>query len=363
MIIALHSPRSAGLCRFFAFLIVVLLVGAAKLDAQSSFSPRHFTLPPTELPLKIRSSFHLLEVNDIDDQSETFKFSGVLTLTWRDSRQVFNPKSEGVDEKLFHGQFQFNELSPAWYPQIILVNAAEMGDPQGILLRIRPDGTSTLVQTITAEVRSQTKLRKYPFDQQLLEAQFAVFGFDDDKVVLEAPPEAATVESSILSLPEWDLTSISPSTRIVDAPYAGESGRSSAFVVGLKLERQSFFMMRLVVIPLVLIVILSFSVFWMDQSSLGDRMSVSFVGILTAVAYQTMVSDIMPQIAYKTWMNVFLSFSFLVMCLTVVVNLRVGALDKAGRIQDGQRVDKRSRWLFPAIYVVLLIIACLDTLL
>jgi hypothetical protein len=343
-------------------LILVLLVGAGRLGAQTSYPPSAFILPPGESPLRIASAFHLLEVNTIDDQAETFKFSGVLTLTWKDSRQAYDPQTAGVEEKLYHGEYQFNELSPSWYPQVILVNATEMGDPQGIILRIKPDGTSTLIQTITAEARSLTDLRKYPFDHQHLEAQFAVFGFDDQQVVLEAEPDNATVETAILSLPEWELASIFSESRIMDAPYAGQTGRSSAFVVAIKIERQSFFMLRLVVIPLILIVILSFSVFWMDQSSLGDRMSVSFVGILTAVAYQIMVSDIMPQIAYKTWMNAFLSFSFLIMCGTVVINLRVGVLDKRGRIEHGQKLDKRARWFFPVTYLILVVIASLDTL-
>ena len=54
----------------------------------------------------------------------------------------------------------------------------------------------------------------------------------------------------------------------------------------MDVKRQPLFMLRLVVIPLCLIVMLSWSVFWMDRSSVGDRMAVSFVGILTAVAYQ-----------------------------------------------------------------------------
>ena len=84
---------------------------------------------------------------------------------------------------------------------------------------------------------------------------------------------------------------------------------------------RSFYVSRLVTLPLIVIVLLSFSVFWMDRSSLGDRISVSFIGILTAVAYQVVMSEILPQIAYVTWMNAFLNFSFLMMVGTVITNL------------------------------------------
>ena len=115
-------------------------------------------------------------------------------------------------------------------------------------------------------------------------------------------------------------------------------------------ERKSFYMIRLVVLPLLLIVLLSFSVFWMDRSSIGDRLSVSFIGILTAVAYQNMISDQMPHISYVTLMHGFLNFSFLTMCATVVINLVVSAVDKRGKIELGDRIDRRCRWGFPLAY-------------
>ena len=129
--------------------------------------------------------------------------------------------------------------------------------------------------------------------------------------------------------------------------------------IALETKRQSFFMLRLVILPLALIVILSWSVFWMDRSSLGDRMSVSFVGILTAVAYQIMVSDIMPQISYITLVNAILSFSFIVMSATVFINLLVGSLDKKGEFERGEKVDLRCRILFPLIYAGLIAFAFL----
>ena len=113
-------------------------------------------------------------------------------------------------------------------------------------------------------------------------------------------------------------------------------------------------MLRLVVLPLTLIVILSWSVFWMEHLSLGERMDVSFVGILTVVAYQILISEILPHISYVTLIHTFLSLSFFFMCLTVVVNLVVGVCDKNGNFALGDRIDLFCRWGFPSLYVVLL---------
>ena len=94
----------------------------------------------------------------------------------------------------------------------------------------------------------------------------------------------------------------------------------------------------------------------MDKTSLGDRISVSFIGILTAVTYQVVMSEILPRISYFSLINIFLFVSFLIMCMTVVVNLRVGYLDRHGMSAVGDRLDHRCRWIFPAIYFVFLLV-------
>ncbi len=86
-------------------------------------------------------------------------------------------------------------------------------------------------------------------------------------------------------------------------------------------------------------------------------MDISFIGILTVVAYQIMVSSILPRISYFTLMSAFLYISFLTMCAAVVVNLAVGHIDRTGRREQGDLVDRRCRWAFPSSYAAALRLA------
>src|SRR5262245_28345652 len=79
--------------------------------------------PPTEAGgVVVRARFVLRDINEINDGSETFEFRGVLTLKWHDRRQAFDPAIVGVHEKVFQGNYQVNELSTGWYPQVVLAN-------------------------------------------------------------------------------------------------------------------------------------------------------------------------------------------------------------------------------------------------
>lgn len=367
-------PPVAGLpgrSRFFAMMIVLasVLIGFTSLAAADPIADSgreaHKVEPGTPFllgppmgtdPLEVWAHFTLNDINEIYNGSETFEFSGVLTLKWHDPRQAFDPAVEGTIEKIFQGNYQFNELSPGWYPQVVLVNESGMYQKSGVLLRIQPDGTSTLIETINASAESEMSMRRFPFDRHRLEAVFEVLGFDKNQVLLHVESNAAGSLGREVRIPQWTVTGSSESVRDRATIIAGSKGVSSAFVVSADVERKSFYIIRLIVMPLIVIVLLSFSVFWMDRQLLGDRLNVSFIGILTGVAYLNVTNDELPHLSYFTLIHGFLNLSYLTMCATVVINIIVGEHDKRGEFERGDLIDFRCRWLFPLVYFGLLLV-------
>ena len=340
-----------------------LMAAAQSVDEAPVSSPGDLAIltPPTvDGPVPVEASFQLLSISQIRDEVEEVAFSGVLTLVWHDPRQAFDPAREGASERMFSGSFQFNEMSPGWYPQITLVNAAGQYDSRAVLLRVEPDGTSTLSEKIEAVAKIDLDERRLPFDRQNLVLVFRVFGFDASEVAFRADPDDASIDDFMTRLPQWTVEGVSASTRTPDLASAGLRDDASAFFVTIHVKRKPMFMLRLVVLPMILIVLLSWSVFWMDRSSVSDRMSVSFVGLLAAVAYQITLVGIVPNVSYFTLMNEFLNLSFLLMCATVVVNLYVAYADRRGT-DLGDRIDRRCRWMFPLAYFGLNAIAVLVT--
>ena len=312
--------------------------------------------PKQDGPVVVRVAFELHDIHEIDDVAETFEFSGVLTLTWNDPRQAFEPV-DGADERVYQGDYQFNELSTGWYPQVVLVNESGLYQKSGVVLRVEPDGTSTLIETITAAAETELDMRWFPFDSHRLEAVFGVLGFNRDEILLQAESasEGSLLDSTV-RIPQWTITGAGTQIRDRSASNTGRRGVSSAFVVSVEVERDSFYIRRLVTFPLAVIVLLSFSVFWMDRSSIGDRISVSFLGILTGVSYQLVMGNVLPRISYITLMHGFLIVSFLTMSATVVINLVVSELDRRGKQELGDRTDRRCRWIFPLVYFGLILV-------
>lgn len=314
-------------------------------------------LPEVDGPVVVDIGFLLSNINAIQEEDETFDFEGVLSMHWKDPRLAFDPAETGYDERFYQGDFQFNEVFNGWWPQVFLANEAGRFDREGVMLRITPEGDVYYTEEIDAIAKSSLALARYPFDQQQLVAIFEVLGFDKRQVELRADPATSGIwedQHHQVRVPQWGPPTLT--TAVVEyAPVYLDGGDEhvTAFRMQVDIKRDSLYTLRLVALPVVIFVIMSWSVFWMERSSLGDRMDISFIGILTVVAYQIMFSASLPKISYITVLMSFMIISFLVMCCSIVVNLRVAALDNSGRKAEGDRVDRLCRVFFPLSYVLL----------
>ncbi len=310
--------------------------------------------PPDVRPLALAVEFHLQDIDDINDETETIQFAGTLLVRWHDPRQAFDTVSAGVREKCFDDTYQYTEQFPTWVPQVDLVNAFTPLETRSKLLRIAPDGTCLLVRAINGVAKVRLELQRYPFDTQRLALVFRAHGYFGNEVAFDPGAQAMFWDNTALRIPQWTIDRLDAAAQLYTTQVMGVTNEVSAFTITVDVTRSPLHMLRLVLIPLALIVILSWSVFWMDRSSLGDRMSVSFVGILTAVTYQVIISDALPDISYMTFIHGFVNLSFLLTCLTVLANLAVGVADRKGKAALGDRIDRTCRWGFPVGYVLLL---------
>lgn len=309
--------------------------------------------PPVDGPVPVQVGLNLIDIIEIDDSHKTVEFEAILTLLWTDDRLRFDPLEVGTDEIVYQGDYQFSEIGTGWWPQLFLRNSAGSYERQGILLRVRPDGAVRYEEEIRATAEVEMDLRRIPFDVQEFVLIFEPLGFDASEVVLEPAHDWTSTRSDNVSVKQWSVGFIEGS-QLEDAVLM-QSGRVmvvTAVAFTFPTERNPGFLLRVIVIPLLILVALSWSVFWMATSQLSDRMAISFLGILTVVAFQIVVSEMLPRIPNFTILSSFLLFSYLLLVASVVVNLRVGALDQAGRLEAGNRLDRQCRWLFPLIFLV-----------
>lgn len=332
--------------------LVLLTVLVAPAHARSA-------LPPGDTPIVVKAGFMLYDVNEIEESTETFEFEGALLLSWKDPRQAFDATAEGVGERVYKGSYQFTELYDGWWPQAFLANESGSFESQGVVLRIEPDGTVWYLHEIEAFAESPLDLRFFPFDQQTLRIHFKLLGYGADEVRFQPvddyskllPQRGNSVGHAGWNIGDFTVTQGTDQTAIAGARAVGEG---STLRIDIAAERRPGYLLRTVVMPLMLIVALSWVIFWMDRDTLSNRMDISFIALLTVVAFQIMVEQKLPEISAFTLMSGFLAINYLLIGATIVVNLRVDHFDRSGRRADGDALDRRCRWIFPLLYFFIL---------
>jgi hypothetical protein len=311
---------------------------------------------PPASPTVVKVGVFLADILDLDEVNETFQVELITVAEWDDPRLAFDPAVEGTETKLFQGQTQFNEVFAGWWPQFLIINETGVGDTSAIKIEVRPDGRVRFLEARNVTLETPMMLQPFPFDTQTLEARMVAFGSDSGQVLLEVnehmlgATEDHAMKNGQVNIAQWRLLNVDMVAALSDHRYYGDAKPISELLFTITLQRESASVVWKVILPLIILVLLMWAIFWMEVDNLSDRLNVAFIGILTIVAYQFLIEGSMPRISYFTFTDAVLLYSFVVMCLSVLESLVLTTMCKAGHKAAAERVDHVARWAFPLIY-------------
>ncbi|MFM8413710.1 MAG: hypothetical protein ACKOCX_03200 [Planctomycetota bacterium] len=315
---------------------------------------------PPARPTRVQCAILVIDVVDIDDVNESFEAEVAVLATWQDPRLAFDPGAEGTDVKLFQGEFQFTEVFKGWWPQLVILNEVGRNEPNAVRVEVHPDGTVRYREQRHAVLETPMDLRDFPFDTQQLRAAMIAFGSTTDEVLLEVDERFAESTDDYVrreqdvNVAGWDLRHLDMA--VDETSIAAGAGRTrfSRLMTTITLKRQSWQLVWAMLFPLLVLVSVVWSIFWVDIDSLPDRLNISFIGVLTIVAYQFVVLEDLPRMSYLTFTDTVLLISFMMMAATVPQSLLIHSLVRKGKQQLARRIDRTCRWAFPVVFVLLL---------
>jgi len=122
--------------------------------------------------------------------------------------------------------------------------------------------------------------------------------------------------------------------------------------IELEVERKTGYYVWKIFLPLVLIITISWSVFWMVEESVDGRMNISLICLLAVVAFGVTLSDSLPKISYLTFTDAVGAVVYCFMTLTIIENVVVHILKRRQRETQAIKLDRSCRWLFPTTYLI-----------
>ncbi|MBK2111938.1 ligand-gated ion channel [Francisella tularensis subsp. novicida FSC159] len=311
-------------------------------------------------PTLVKTSAFITDIQSLDEMNEQLQIDVIFRFSWNDQRLEFDKNEEKTPYKLYQGDFQYDEVFEGWKPQISIIN--EIGTPQikARQIKIYPNGDIIYTEQRTLHLETPMRLEKFPFDKQTLKAYIIPFGYNSKEVQLIVEPNhKITVKDYVkdhpnINVAEWHLSNFDLKNIEPIKYYYGKPQRISMLEFSISLERKPTNILLKVLIPLTLLVLAMWAIFWMDTKALSDRLNIAFIGILSVIAYQFLIEGEMPDIDYLTFTDGFLLLSFSILFSTVLESLAVYWLIKLNKDKLARKMDIFSRFAFPISYLVLI---------
>jgi len=240
-------------------------------------------------------------------------------------------------------------LVDIWYPNIQILNQQRIVATFPKTAEIRPNGTVIYRQRYWGNFSQPLKLDSFPFDSQRLTLTLANVDFGKQGVRLLADPDSGVSEK--LSMPDWSILGwdFVNSTLQLD----GTASQAKGMEFSLDVKRDTSYFKYKVIFPLILIVMMSWMVFWIDPSMAATQISVSVTAMLTMIAYRFALAGLIPRLAFLTALDIFVLVSTLIVFMAMIEVLYTAHLASTSQLEKARFIDRHARWVAPLIYVVL----------
>ena len=226
---------------------------------------------PTELglPVLVRSAMVFQEVRSFNEQSGVFEAVVDLRLTWIDPRLAYKiePGDRGYHE--FKATAAEREIVKIWTPKIRYLNLTSEPGAIERRLRIFSDGTVETIARITGTFGTSVSIEKFPFDNQKLTVEVAVF--EDIREFVNFDFVANDLQFSkaanAVSIGGWSVGHVNLEREIVRG-WNGD--RYSKVNISLGIQRMSWGTVAAIFIPLFASLLIPFLAVWMNAAKGGE---------------------------------------------------------------------------------------------
>jgi hypothetical protein len=295
---------------------------------------------PTEVWLQI----YVIDVDDVNSAQQNFGASVYYEAKWN------SPDLENAGPLPV-----FKDVAHVWTPSLTIANQQMAWDSYPDFVEIAPDGTVTYRQRTWARFSQALNLHNFPFDKQILTIHLVSANETNDEVTFLPLRDAPAGIAEDFSVPDFHVVGWT------SEPAAFPSDRIEGAVAGFRLDievkrRPMFFLIK-IVLPLCLIVMMSWIPRWIDPQQVATNIGVSATAFLTLVAYLFATNVLLPRVSYVTRMDLFILLSMLMVFIALVQTVASTVLVRNHEVTLAQNLDWWARIIYPVALVIVLLVA------
>jgi hypothetical protein len=335
---------------FINLCLFTLAAADARTEVKSAVNAGSCKLPdiqiddrpgPTDRPTEVTVGFRLLDVTAIEDTSQSITADFIISQTWKDARLT-----------AFEG-CQFS-LSEVWNPQIDIINAGRLFTRLPKRVDVLESGRVRYIQRFQGSLVFRYDAHKFPFDRHNILISLGSLGFGEKDVRLIIDEDFTGRTPNEPNVADWKISKVQ--AEIFSEYFFAFRQNHSVFAFNILTERRSAYYVWKVILPLMLIVMMSWTVFWIDPSQLSAQIGMSATSMLTLIAFQFAMANILPKLSYYTLLDRFIMGSTVLVFLSLTESVTTTHLAIIQKPKLAIRIDHLCRWAFPAAFVAFTLI-------
>lgn len=343
----MRLPRHCRACAATAALLSIVGAGPG-LGQSACVVPSELALvrpDPEGVPTEVKVGAYLVDLYEIDSAEQTFSADLFLFMSWRDERLL------NLEEGSLVGCWL--PLAVVWSPVLNIVNERDVSRDFEEGVRLTADGRLEYGQRLRGRFTATLDLREFPMDSQRLAIHVVLGQVESDEI--EFVRDERTGQAERLSIADWTVVG---SSVAYESYYLAPADRYLPQVsYWVDVQRNRAYYAQKVFLPLILIVCMSWAVFWIDPKLVPPQIGIATSAVLTLVAFLFSLAYTLPRLSYLTRADRFVMGSMVLVFFAFGEALLSTGLAGRGRETVAVRIDRISRFAFPAAFLAVLLYA------
>ena len=305
-------------------------------------------------PIEARVGVQIHQLTSIDQKQEQFGVVATVRMEWNDPNLAFVPDQDSPRNfRVFTGEGfrDYADANGLLAPGFLILNRQGRLDISDSTVAVFEDGSAIFVERFTATLQAPDfDFRTYPFDRQHFSLKL---GFLLPLEVMRiAELEDFSGMGPKLGEEEW----VVEKTTVFIGDWQNPVGFSGAeFSLVFTAHRHLQYYLLRIFMPLVILLIVTYSAFLLKDFT--RRIEICTTTLLTFVAFNFAISKDLPRLGYLTFMDIVMAMSFLMIGITVLLNVILRRLELNGYGNFVKRFDTYTLWMYPVSQFVLVYVA------
>jgi len=321
---------------------LLLLLFAGPIYAEDcEFPGQQLTAqPPIDGPVVVDIHLYMSDLISINDADQSFVSDVFIRAEW-------------LDPRLAHGgSLPCNAAEgEIWTPELQLLNRRQLERVRAPRLSVAADGRVKQMVRAYGDFTFRADLSDFPFDRQ--ELRFILvsgYGVEDVRIIAR---EGNVGKGEQLSVANWQ---VQLRESLSSEHYVASDDRDiSRLDVIFDARRLTGFYTWQLLVPLFLVVMMTWTVFWMPLEFVAPRVGLVATSMLTLIAYRFSMSSILPPIAYLTRLDQFMVASSVLVFGALAAAVAVTYFEGRGNMARAIQLNKISRALAPGLFMLVFI--------